>query len=227
MGGNATQELGMALEARIGAVDYRLQIPALSFASYLRLQRVLLRHPRSGSRRRFGWSSLGSLALWLGVGAALGAVLGVLTAANELVGGLWVGINGTELGWELSGTGLMLSVFLVMVLTAIGGTLCVNRMQRTLLAKVHSAAGELYGAHVLAIGERGLVLHNLARVLFVPWSAVTRVSRDQDGIFIVADHVSAFWLTESVLAALPDRAAFMACVERHMAAHPRADRRPT
>ena len=217
MNEDVTQELGAAMEARIGVVDYRLQIPALSFVSYMRMQRVLLRQPGTHSRKRAGWSWLRSLA----IGGAIGVIIGVLTAAHELSAGFWIGIDAMELGWNAGGGGLVLLVFLLMAVTAVGGMLFLNRAQRAMLVNVHAAAGELYGAHVLAIGERGLVLHNIARVLFVPWSSVTRVAPDPDGIFIVADHVSAFWVTEGVLAALPDRAAFMSCLDRRMAAQAR------
>lgn len=222
MNEDVTQELGAAMEARIGVVDYRLQIPALSFASYLRMQRVMLRQPRTRSRKRSGWSWLGVFA----VGMVIGIPLGLLIAVHELSAGFWIGIDAMELGWNAGGGGLLLFVFLLMAVTAVGGMMFLHRAQRAMLLKVHAAAGELYGAHVLAIGERGLVLHNIARVLFVPWSSITRVAPDQDGIFIVADHVSAFQVTENVLAALPDRTAFMAYLDRHMAANPRADRRP-
>lgn len=219
MNDSVTQELGAAMEARIGVVDYRLQIPALSFASYMRMQRVLLRQPGTRSRKRVGWSWLRSLA----VGGAIGVVLGVLTAVHELSAGFWIGIDALELGWNAGGGGLLLFVFLLMAVTAVSGMVFLHRAQRAMLVKVHAAAGELYGAHVLAIGEQGLVWHNIARVLFVPWSSITRVAPDQDGIFIVADHVSAFWVTEGVLAALPDRAAFMAYLARHMAVQARHD----
>ena len=222
MNEDVTQELGMAMEARIGVVDYRLQIPALSFASYMRMQRVMLRQPRTRSRKRLGWSWLGALA----IGGVIGVLLGLLIAVHELSAGFWIGIDAVEWGWNAGGGGLLLFVFLLMAVTAVGGVLFLHRAQRAMLVKLHAAAGELYGAHVMAIGERGLVLHNIARALFVPWSSITRVAPDQDGIFILADHVSAFWVTENVLAALPDRAAFMAYLDRHLAANPRADRRP-
>ena len=222
MNEDVTQELGMAMEARMGVVDYRLQIPALSFASYMRMQRVMLRQPRTRSRKRLGWSWLGALA----IGGVIGVLLGLLIAVHELSAGFWIGIDAVEWGWNAGGGGLLLFVFLLMAVTAVGGVLFLHRAQRAMLVKLHAAAGELYGAHVMAIGERGLVLHNIARALFVPWSSITRVAPDQDGIFILADHVSAFWVTENVLAALPDRAAFMAYLDRHLAANPRADRRP-
>jgi len=222
MNEDLTQELGAAMEARVGVVDYRLQIPALSFASYMRMQRVMLQRPHTRSRKRLGWSLLGVFA----VGLVIGIPVGLLIAAHELSAGFWIGIDAVEWGWDAGGGGLLLFVFLPMAVMAAGGMLFLHRAQRAMLVKVHAAAGELYGAHVLAIGERGLVLHNVARVLFVPWSSITLVASDQDGIFILADHVSAFWVTENVLAALPDRAAFMAYLDRHMAANPRADRSP-
>ncbi|QEI08699.1 YcxB family protein [Pigmentiphaga aceris] len=223
---NVTQHLGMTLETQIGVVDYRLQIPALSFASYMRMQRVLLRQPGTRTRKRIGWASLGSLAFWLTAGAMLGAIIGVLTAVHELSGGMWIASETLDRGLEMGGRGMLVLAFLLMVVTAVCGMLCLTRAQRAMLVRVHAAAGDLYGAHTLAIGERGLVMHNASRVLFVPWSSVTQVAKDQDGIFIVADHISAFWVTERVLAALPDRAAFTACLTCHMAAHPRTDRRP-
>jgi hypothetical protein len=223
---DVTQALGTTMEAQIGAVDYRLRIPALSFSSYMRMRRVLLRQPGIRSPKRVGRSWLRALA----IGGAIGAVLGVLTAVHELSAGFWIGVESLDMGWEVGGRGLLLLAFLLMVVTAVCGLLCLNRAQCAMLVKVHAAAGALYGAHLLAIGERGLVLHNVARVLFVPWSSVTRVEPDQNGIFILADHVSAFWVTENVLAALPDRAAFMAYLDRHMAAQARregvADREP-
>lgn len=210
---DGTQDLAFSPEHRLGAVDHRLQIPALALPAYIRLQRVLLRQPPSTARKRTWASSL----IFLIACMVTGGIVGVLTSALDLSATLWVGIDDTDAGWVFEGREVVLLAFLLMVVTAVCGALQLQRHHRRMLRNVHAAGGELFGAHELVIGEGGLFLHNVARSQFVPWTAVTRVVDDEDGIFIVADHISAFWVPESVLSALPDRAAFMACLDRRAA----------
>jgi hypothetical protein len=220
---DATQDLNAPPAHRLGAVDYRLQIPALSLAGYVRMQRVLLLpQPGGPGRTRSRWSSWRSLIL----GVVVGIVLGVMASAYDWTAELYVGIDDSDAGWLVGGRGVLVLAFMIAAVTTLCGIIALQRAQARILARVHAAGGELFGAHDLTIGDGGIFLHNVARTTFVPWSAVTRVVQDRDGIFIVADHVSAFWITENVLAALPDRAAFLASLERRMAEHPRADRTP-
>ena len=218
---DAAQDLDTPLETKIGAVDYRLRVPAIAYPGYLRMQRVLLQQPAARGGRRTRWSS------WLvliGCGV-VGGVLGATASAGDWTAELFIGVADSDDGWFLGGRGVLVLAFVLMAVSLAGGMFVLQRVQSRILRNVHAAGGELFGAHELAFGQGGIYLSNVARRALVPWSAVTGVVKDLDGIFIVADHVSAFWITENVLAALPDRAGFMAYLAQRMAAHPRADRR--
>jgi hypothetical protein len=219
---DATQNLDMPPAHRIGAVDYRLDIPAIALPGYIRMQSALLRPSAARGGRRGRWSSL----VFIAVCAMVGILLGVAASAHEWTAELFIGTEDTDTGWFLGGRGVIVLAFVLMAITTLVGVIALQRAQFRILRNVHAAGGELFGAHTLWFGEHGIHLHNVARSAFVPWSSVTGIAKDIDGIFIVADHVSAFWITENVLAALPDRAGFFAYLERRMAEHPRADRTP-
>jgi hypothetical protein len=209
-----------ALPHRLGAIAYRLKIPAIDLAGYVRMQLLLVRPSSARGGRRSRWSFVPFMLVCCVVGVALGVSASVYDWSAEL----WFGTTDGDAGWVLGGRGVIVLGFLLVAVTTICGVIALQRAQFRVMRNIHAAGGELFGAHDLLIGEGGVYLHNVARSAFVPWSSVTRVAQDKDGIFIVADHVSAFWITADVMAALPDRDAFMRYLEQRMAEHPRADR---
>lgn len=201
----------------IGPVHYVLQVPGLAFDHYMKMQRTLIRPSRDAGRhggtpvqqqptrlrRAWRWF-LGTLPWWL-----IGGLAGYL-ASSELGGiGLWISLEDTDLGWSISLAGVIGIAFGLVLLTLLASVLVAQVFQRKLLRRLHAAGSGIFGAHELVFGRDGILWRNASRCLIVPWSQVTRLAPGPEMLVIVADQISGFWLQEGVLAALPDRAAFM------------------
>lgn len=201
---------------KLGAVAYTLQVPALSLDHYVLMQRLLLRPDlkvnaastakAKRANRFLNWKTL----IWIVIGALVGWAAGV----NGWTAELWVGIEDTDAGWLLSGKGVVMLAFLLMLVSVFFGVMYLSRAQRNLLRDIHSAGGDLFGAHQLHFGEGGILLQNASRSAIVPWSVITEIVADKGVTFIIADRISAYWLPESMLAAMPDRAEFMRYLEQ-------------
>jgi len=213
----STQETGLVHPAhQLGKVAYTLDVPALSLEDYVRMQRLLLRpdlkvNPASTAKakranRFLSWKTL----IWIVIGALVGWAAGV----NGWTAELWIGIEDTDAGWLLGGKGVIVLALLLMLISVFFGVMYLSRAQRSLLRDIHAAGGGLFGAHQLQFGEGGILLHNASRSAIVPWSVITEIVADKSVTFIIADRISAYWLPESLLAAMPDRAEFMHYLEQ-------------
>ncbi len=201
---------------QLGAVAYTLQVPALSLDDYVRMQRLLLRPElkstpalNAASRRPnkfLSWKTL----IWIVIGGLVGWAAGV----NGWTAELWIGIEDTDAGWLIGGKGVIMLAFLLMLISVFFGVMYLSRAQRSVLRDIHAAGGELFGAHELYFGEGGILLQNASRSSIVPWSVITEIVEDKGVTFIIADRISAYWLPESMLAAMPDRAEFMRYLEQ-------------
>jgi hypothetical protein len=196
-------------DAEVGPVRYALEMPALGAADYARLQAVLL---RGLPRARPGWR--GRLAGFL-VALVAGGTGGYLASEWDVTTEFWIGSARQGWQWTLDGFGVVLAVLGMMLATLLLFALPVRARQHDALRALHAAGGELFGAHALLLGERGIFWHNASRTLVVPWSRITGAVRREGMLFLLADRISAFWLPEAVIAAHPDRAGLEAFLRQH------------
>ena len=211
----STQETGPVHPAhQLGKVAYTLDVPALSLEDYVRMQRLLLR-PDLKSASRTARKRRGRFWNWqTWVWVAIGGALGWAASAYDLTAELWIGVADTDVSWLFGGLGVTLLALGLLVISVFFGVFYLSQTQRLLLSDIHAAGGELFGAHQLHFGEGGILLQNTSRSAIVPWSAITEIVADKGVTFIIADRISAYWLPESLLAAMPDRAEFMHYLEQ-------------
>ncbi|QEI08700.1 YcxB family protein [Pigmentiphaga aceris] len=211
----STQEAGLVHPAhQLGKVAYTLNVPALSFDDYVRMQRLLLRPDlksasciaRKRSGRIWNWKT------WILV--VIGGSLGWAAGAYDLSAELWIGVEDSDAGWLFGGLSVILLALGLMLLSVFFGVFYLSQTQRLLLGDIHAAGGGLFGAHQLQFGDGGILLHNASRSSIVPWSVITEIVADKGVTFIIADRISAYWLPESLLAAMPDRDDFMRYLEQ-------------
>ncbi|WP_419898510.1 hypothetical protein [Roseomonas sp. USHLN139] len=206
--------------AELGRIEHELQVPALDVAGYLALQRALLQP----LRRPFFPRRLVMMILWLGFCVLLGLGIGWLSVQQGWLASLWLMRADTGQEWRLGGAAVAFAgLGLWMLGLAMGVLLCL-RQQMRLLRWLHREAGEMLGAHALIMGEHGLLWRNASRSVLLPWRRVNRLVATPSQLFIVVDQASALWLPESLLAALPDRAGFMAYLESRIPAPPKESR---
>lgn len=200
----------MSAEQELGAIDYAFDVPALDPAGHRALQRALLRPLQ---RRPLWWRGL-MLLVWAGGGPAIGLLL----ARQNWFAMLWFGRGDTGEMWKLD-AGATLLVGLGLLLGGLfGGIATILVQQVRMVNRVHADGGPLYGAHRLLLGEHGMLWRNASRTLILPWSQVTGLVPGRDQLLVIFDRVSAVWLPESLLAGLPDRAAFMAYLQSRIPA---------
>lgn len=211
----STQETGLVHPAhQLGQVAYTLDVPALSLDDYVRMQRLLLR-PDLKSASRIARKRPGRLRNWkTWIWVVIGGLLGWAAAACHWTAELWIGVEDSDAGWLFGGAGVILLALGLMVISVFFGVFYLSQTQRLLLSDIHAAGGGLFGAHQLQFGEGGILLHNASRTAIVPWSVITEIVADKGVTFIIADRISAYWLPESLLAAMPDRAEFMRYLEQ-------------
>ncbi|WP_159997471.1 hypothetical protein [Roseomonas sp. 18066] len=199
----------MGAVAELGRIEQELLVPALDIGGYLALQRALLQP----LRRPFFPRGLAMLAVWIGGCALLGLGLGWLSVQQGWMGELWLARGDSGREWRLGGSTVVFAGLGLWLLGLAMGMLLCLRQQMRLLRWLHREAGEMLGAHNLMMGEHGMLWRNASRSVLLPWGRVNRLVATPGQLFIVVDQASALWLPEPVLAALPDRAAFMAYLE--------------
>ena len=211
----STQDTGLVHPAhQLGKVAYTLDVPALSLDDYVKMQRLLLR-PDLKSASRIARPRRGRLWNWkTWILVAIGGTLGWAAAAYNLTAELWIGVEDTDAGWLFGGLGVILLALGLMLISVFFGVFYLSQTQRLLLSDIHAAGGDLFGAHKLHFGEGGILLQNASRSSIVPWSVITEIVEDKGVTFIIADRISAYWLPESMLAEMPDRADFMRYLEQ-------------
>ncbi|ONG44595.1 hypothetical protein BKE38_28040 [Pseudoroseomonas deserti] len=199
----------MGLVAELGPIEQELLVPALDIGGYLALQRALLQP----LRRPFFPRGLLRLTLWIGACMLLGLGLGWLSARQGWMGELWLARGDTGQDWRLGGAAVVFAGLGLWMLGLTMGVLLCMRQQMRLLRWLHREAGEMLGAHNLIMGEHAMLWRNASRSVLLPWARVNRLVATPGQLFIVVDQASALWLPEALLAALPDRAGFMAYLE--------------
>ncbi|MBE9607070.1 YcxB family protein [Acetobacteraceae bacterium H6797] len=208
---------GIQLETQAietGEIHYGFKVPALDFANYLNLQRVVWRRLLVGRKRR-AWLKIIIACIIGGVLGGLGAWgAGVINLDVQL----WIGFGDEGRGWLIEGFDFfLLSMGLVLGMLFLARFLAVwrTRMQLRIVHEVNSAT---LAAHEILIGDKGVIWRNEKRVFFMPWSEITGMQSFGGMLFLVCDDISALWIPEALIQTMPDREEFLAFLRARIAA---------
>ncbi len=180
---------------------YRLVIPPLGFAAYLRCYRLTML-PFRGWRggRRFPW-----VATLMGV--AFGLILGgIISAVRVIVLG---GLGETASTWVLLGWRAVLFVFGLISLGLLSAFFYRISTTQALLRRVYEGGQGMLGTHELLIGDGGISWRNDQCRMEFGWAYFDRLS-GQDDLHILSFGGTGFlWLPDSAFAGMAQRDAVL------------------
>ncbi|EHL99712.1 hypothetical protein HMPREF9946_02987 [Acetobacteraceae bacterium AT-5844] len=195
----------MTAEITTAAPRYALDVPPLDEKDYFALQQAMM-----VPALRAGRKLLRNFAIVVLAGAVVGGLGGYFSARASLDAEAWIGSFRTGEGLALRGAEVFFAMTALIILTMLATTALIIVSRRASLRKLFRASVDLLSAHRLELGDDGILWRNGGRLTFVPWSRVSGLHKGRGILFIIVDKVSAFWVQEQALAALPDREGFMA-----------------